>query len=422
MDSRTKGLPHATVDIEPSEIAAKRWNVLAEDLPLPLALLRSSALMRNRRWMREFLTKSGARLAPHGKTYMSPQIFQWLLEDGAWAITLSTAHQIRVARAAGVDRILLANEMVGVRDIEYILDELRRSPKFEFICLVDSVEGVDRLVQQVQKAPIPRPLQLLIEVGYREGRTGCRDQNAVLAVGRRIRVGAPHVELVGVEGFEGLHGYLPGPEALPKVRGFLKTIVQAAERLDAERLFDTEEVILSAGGSAYYDLVIEAFAEAHLSRKISTVLRGGCWFTHDSGWYERLFSEVLERSNVAREIEGRLDNALEVWAYVLSVPEPGRAILGAGRRDFGHDAGPPVPLKQYRPAADGVPVPLARNFEIVGINDQHAHLSLPEHADVQVGDMIALGVSHPCTTFDKWRLLHVVDDHYDVVSAVQTWF
>jgi D-serine dehydratase len=152
------------------------------------------------------------------------------------------------------------------------------------------------------------------------------------------------------------------------------------------------------------------------------VLRSGCYFTHDAGVYERSFAEVLERSPDARAVAGGFQNALEVWAYVLSVPEPGRAILGAGRRDFGHDAGPPRPLKRFRPGRDAAPATADPAWVIAAINDQHAHMTVPAGADIAVGDMLALGVSHPCTTFDRWRLMYVVDDDYHVRSAIQTCF
>lgn len=419
---RTKGLPHGTADVRLSDIAARQWNVLAEDLPLPLAVLRESALTRNRHWMREFLSRTGAQLAPHGKTYMSPEIFRWQLEDGVWAITLSTIQQVRVAREAGIGRILVANEIVGPRDIEYIFDQLRQDPDFDFYCIVDSVAGVERFAAAAGSRLVGRPLQLLVEVGYEGGRTGCRNLETALAVAGAIKDAGPLLALRGVEGFEGLHGYLVGSEGAPKARQLLEQMVYVAERLDAENLFAPGEIILSAGGTAYYDLVAELFSRAPLRRKPLVVLRSGCYFTHDAGWYERLFSEVLERSSVARSIGQRFDNALEVWAYVLSVPEPGRAILGAGRRDFGHDAGSPKPLKHHRPGTSGLPGLLSTEFQIVGINDQHAHLKFPPLIDIQMGDMIALGVSHPCTTFDKWQLLHVVNDAYDITSAVQTHF
>ncbi len=421
IDSRTKGLPHSTADFSLAEIGARRWNVLKEDLPLPVALLRQSALERNRRWMRDFLDRTGAKHAPHGKTHMSPELFGLQMSDGAWGITLATVQQVRVARQAGIDRILLANEIVSARDIAYILDELRGHSSFEFYCLADSLEGVGRLAAAAASAPAGRPLRILIELGYRGGRTGCRSIESALGVARAVKAAEPHLLLCGVEGFEGLYQYLPVSEGVPQVQRLLMEIAGLAQRIDEAGLFGVDEIVLSAGGSAFYDLVAEAFGRTRLSRKVSIVLRNGCYLTHDVGTCEHFFAALLERSSHARGTGVRLENALEVWGYVLSVPERGRAILGAGRRDFGHDLGNPKPLKQFRPGQTQMPSE-ASGHEIVAINDQHAHMTFPANADVQVGDMIALGISHPCTTFDKWRLLHVVDDSYTVVHAVRTCF
>lgn len=421
LDSTTKGLPHCTPDVALAEIPRNGWNVLAEDLPLPLAILRHSALENNRAWMRQFVERTGAKLAPHGKTTMCPELFRLQLADGSWAITLATVQQVRVARQAGIDRVLLANELASPRDIAYILEELCEHPSFEFYCLVDSLAGVQRLATAASERRIGRPLQLLVEIGYVGGRTGCRDTEGALAVARAVKAAEPHLMLCGVEGFEGLFGYLPSIEAVPKVRRFLEHVVEGAERIDRAGLIGSDEIILSAGGSAYYDLVTEIFGRARLTRKKSTVLRSGCYLTHDAGWYERLFQDVTERSSTARSITSRFQNALEVWAYVLSLPEKGRAILGAGRRDFGHDAGPPVPLKHSRPGGSAQPDALF-GCEIVTINDQHAHMRCPEGLDIQVGDLVGLGISHPCTTFDRWQLLYVVDDRYTIRAALRTFF
>ncbi len=422
VDSTTKGLPHTTRDISLAEIAAKGWNVLAEDLPLPLAVLRHTALENNRLWMRRFLERTGSKLAPHGKTTMSPELFRLQIADGAWAITLATMQQVRVARQAGIDRVLLANELVCDRDIGYILEELRQHPSFEFYCLVDSLAGVQRLAAAAKANRIERPIRLLVEIGYLGGRTGCRTIECSLEVARAIRAAEPALMLCGVEGFEGLFGSLSSVEAAPKVRHFLDYIVEAVERIDQEGLIRSPEIILSAGGSAYFDLVTEVFARTRLSRKTSIVLRSGCYLTHDAGSYQRLFLDVRDRSSAAREVGGGFQNALEVWIYVISVPEGGRAILGAGRRDFGHDAGFPIPLKHYRPGTGLRANVIPSGCEIVAVNDQHAHMQFPAELDMRLGDLIGLGVSHPCTTFDKWQLLYVVDDNYSIRSALRTYF
>jgi D-serine dehydratase len=422
VDPRTKGLPPDAGGLRLSQIGARGWNLLAEDLPLPAAILRDDALANNSRWMREFVRRTGAMLAPHGKTTLSPQLFARQMADGAWGITLSTAQHVKVARAAGVNRILLANEPVGPVEIGYLLDELAADPAFELYGLADSVEGVSRLSAAAAARAIGRPLNLLLEVGYAGGRAGCRDAESALAVARAVTAAGPHLALRGVEGFEGLHQHLPADEGAAQVADFLQAMVAIAERLDADGLFGSEPAILTAGGSAFYDLVMQAFAGARLSRPPQIILRSGCYLTHDAGLYERSFREVRERSAVARDVEGGFQNALEVWAYVLSVPEPRRVILAAGRRDFGHDAAVPSPLKVFRPGRDDKPRAASLGWEVVAVNDQHAHVTLPQGADIAVGDMIALGVSHPCTTFDKWRLILVADEAYAITSAIQTFF
>jgi len=422
IDGRTKGLPPGCGDLPLSQIGRQGWRLLGEDLPLPAAILREDALANNGRWMRDFVQRTGAKLAPHGKTTLSPQLFARQIADGAWGITLSTAQHVKVARMAGVRRILLANETVSPVEIAWLLGELRADPDLELLCLVDSTAGVRRLADAAAAHPIGRPLGVLLEVGYPGGRAGCRSLAEALAVAQAVRAAEPHLVLRGVEGFEGLHQHLPAEAGAAKVAEFLQAVIEVAERIDAEGLLGGGAPILSAGGSAFYDMVMQAFSGARLSWPPEIILRSGCYLTHDAGLYERSFSEVRDRSATARGIEGRFQNALEVWAYVLSIPEPRRMILGAGRRDFGHDAAMPTALKVFRPGRDSAPRPAPAGWEVVGVNDQHAHVTLPQGADVAVGDMVALGVSHPCTTFDKWRLLLVVDEDYRVTSAVQTFF
>ncbi|HEX4196251.1 MAG TPA: amino acid deaminase [Caulobacteraceae bacterium] len=422
LDGRTKGLPHGSGGLRLSDIGDQGWRLLAEDLPLPVAVLRASAMANNSRWMRAFLASSGAKLAPHGKTTMSPDLFAMQIADGAWGLTVATAQQMRVARQAGVQRILVANEFVGAQDIAYVLGELRTDPRLEVYCLADSLEGVRRLAAAAAAQPAGRPIGVLVELGAVGGRTGCRNPETALAVARAVSLAAPHLSLAGVEGYEGLNQGLPGGEGAFKAASLLDAVAGAAEAMDAEALFAGDEVIVSAGGSAYYDLVVERLAGLALSKPVALVLRSGCYLTHDAGLYERLFGDVRERSQRARDVPGGFQNALEVWAHVLSVPEPRRAILAAGRRDFGHDAGAPTPLKQYRPGRDEAPRDIAGAWEIVAINDQHAHMVFPDGVDIAVGDLVALGVSHPCTTFDRWRLIYLVDNDYAVTSAIQTFF
>ena len=114
---------------------------------------------------------------------------------------------------------------------------------------------------------------------------------------------------------------------------------------------------------------------------------------------------------------------MHVWARVVSRPEPGLALLDAGKRDVPFDLGLPEPQL----AADtlgGPARPLAG--EITAVNDQHAFLRLDPDTALDVGHVVRLGLSHPCTAFDKWREIPVVDgpDEPDpvVVDLVRTYF
>lgn len=420
LDERVKGVPGGVHDLRLGDVGHKGWNLLKEDLPLPVAVLKSGALDNNSRWMTQFLRATGAVIAPHGKTTMSPQLFQRQLADGAWAITLATIGQLQIARRFGVKRIVLANQLVGRQAISFVIGELVRDPSFEFYTLADSNEGVTRIVAEAKRAGLKRPVNLLLEGGLMGSRTGCRTREQAMAVAHAIRDNAPWVALRGVEGFEGLvQGSMEDREKA--VTAFMDFLVSIASDCAKEKLFAPGPVILSAGGSAFYDIVAKKLGEAGIGETL-LLLRSGCYLTQDSASYRNFFARLQNRSAVAGTVSGGLQAALEVWTYVQSRPESGRLILTAGRRDLGSDADMPIPLYWARPNGEGTVKPLAEGHKVVELNDQHAHVTVPADSPLQVGDMVALGISHPCTTFDKWQLMYLVDGAYNITGAVRTFF
>ncbi len=422
VDDLVKGVPGGVDPFPLREVGTKGWNVLAEDLPLPVAVLKRSALFHNGRWMADFLKLSGAVIAPHGKTTMSPQLFDRQFADGAWAITLATVHQIQVARHFGFDRLVLANQLVGRQAIRYVLDELARDPGFEFYCLVDSVDGVEMLARAASAHPVARPLNVLLEGGTFGGRTGCRDQATALEVARAVAAAAPGLALRGVEGFEGfIHGNTDAEQdqMVSEFVAFLAGIAGACAR---EGLFAEGPVLLSAGGSAFYDLVVDGFGRTEIGRETIVLTRSGCYLTHDSALYKDFFARLETRTPAVEQLGEGLKPALELWAYVQSRPESEKAILTLGKRDASFDAGPPVPELWFRPGTHERPAPFGEGCTVTELNDQHTHMTVPAESPLTVGDMVAFGVSHPCTTFDKWQYMFIVDDNYRVVSAIRTFF
>jgi D-serine dehydratase len=399
--------------IQLNDASRLQWNLLEEDVSLPAAVLYSDRIEHNLKWMQAFVGEYGVKLAPHGKTTMAPQLFRRQLDAGAWGITLATAHQVRAAYRGGVHRILMANQLVGKRNMGMIA-ELLTDPNFEFFCLVDSADGVDQLGEFFSS--VRKKLNVLIELGVPGGRTGVRDdaqRDAVLAAIARWQ---GTIELAGIELYEGVL------QDETKVRAFLQSAVDVTRKLIADGKIARKPAILSGAGSAWYDVVADEFAKAN-SDAIEVVLRPGCYLTHDVGIYKKAQSEIFARNPIAKKMGQGLKPALQLWAYVQSIPEPDRAIIGLGKRDSAFDAGMPEPAKHYRPGNEA-PRDVSRDegWEIFGLMDQHAYLRIKPGDDVKVGDMIAFDISHPCLTFDKWRQILVLDPKYRVTEVIETFF
>jgi len=422
IDDRFKGIPPGVEPFELRHIGQHGWNVLAEDLPLPLAVLKTSALEHNRSWMRRFLEATGVQLYPHGKTTMSPQLFAMQLEDGARGISLATVHQLAVARRFGVQRILLANQLIGPLAIEYAAKQLQQDDGFELLCLVDSAESVRRLADTARRLKLSRPIDVLLEVGVAGGRCGVRDWRYALTVARAIAATGSNLRLRGVEGFEGTITGASMEETESAISKYLGFLWEVAAKCCDEGLLDKESMLLSAGGSAFFDLVVQA-SEQHLRQpQAEVILRSGCYLTHDSHFYQQLHQRLLSRCERADGLGAGLHAALELWAYVQSRPEPTRAILNLGKRDCSYDIHLPLLTHWLRPGDHDLPVAIPPNHRIVALNDQHAIVDLPTDSPLQVGDLVAAGISHPCTTFDKWQLIPLVDDAYNVTAAIRTFF
>ena len=407
-----KGIGALEGSSTPEEIIRLGWNLLREDLSLPAAVLYRDKLEHNLKWMQRFIDSYRVRLAPHGKTTMAPRLFQMQLDGGAWGITVATAHQAMVAHAHGVKRVLMANQLVGKQNLRIVAD-LLTDPEFEYYCLVDSAEGVDLLGRFFRERELK--LKVLIELGVMGGRCGVRDEHQLDAVLDALARWSGAIELRGVELYEGV---LKDEE---NIRAFLQRANQAAKRLLADNRFARIPALISGAGSAWYDVVAEEFSAANFGDSIQIVLRPGCYLTHDVGNYETQQQRILSSNPIAQKMRSGLLPALHVWACVQSIPEPDLAVVTMGRRDAAFDSGLPAPALHYRPG-DAEPRPTPSHWETTKLMDQHGYVRIAPRDDVRVGDMIAFNISHPCLTFDKWRVLPIVDDKFNVVDVVKTYF
>ena len=399
------------------DVRSRGWNVLGRDFLPPVMVLKESALRHNSKLVAAYCKRHDFLLAPHGKTTMAPQLLKLQLDDGAWAVTAATMSQVRVWRAVGVERVILANELIEPAAIRWLAGELNADPAFDFYCLVDSVAGVRLLESELAETRLTRRVQVLLEVGPDGGRAGCRTHAEAFEVARAV-AGSQRLALAGVEAFEGVIDAPSIGSRIDAVDDFLQDMRTLVVELDKADLFaHATAVMVTAGGSAFPDRAVTCLGgEWNLSRPVRLVLRSGCYLTHDAVHYKQLspFGGRIPET-------GELEEALEVWGAVLSLPEPGLAILGFGRRDVPHDLELPVPRLVKTPGPQP-PIPLRAEASITRLMDQHAFLKVSAEANLKVGDLIGCGISHPCTAFDKWRLIPVVDDGYGVIDAVLTYF
>ncbi|WP_086559509.1 amino acid deaminase [Streptomyces africanus] len=408
VDHRFKGLPPDADGLTVGELAAQRRNLFTGGFATPVLALSAERLEHNLRLMETYADRHGLAFAPHGKTSMAPQLFQRQIEHGAWGITLAVPHQVRVARAFGTRRVFLANELVDAAALRWVSAGLDADPEFRFVCYVDSVRGVELMDAALGGAR--RPLDVVVELAAGEGaRTGVRTEAECAAVADAV-AGTRSLRLVGVAGYEG-----EVPKADPeRVTAWLRRLVALAADFDkAGRFTDADEIVVSAGGSAWFDAVADVFAEIpELSRPVLKLLRSGAYVSHDDGHYRKLtpFNRVPE--------EGALEPAFRLWTQVVSRPTAEQAFVNAGKRDAAYDLDLPFAQVIRR---DGAERP-ATGVSVTALSDQHAWLSTTPEADLEVGDWVGLGLSHPCTSFDKWPLIPVAEADGTVVDYIRTFF
>ena len=394
------------------------------DLQTPLLTLDARALGGNADRLASWCKEHGVLLAPHGKTTMAPQLWTEQLNRGAWGITLANFAQLRVAREFGVRRLQLANSLTDPHAIEWVANTATEdAPILSWVDSVDTVEVIGRTLAAAGSGAV---LDVLVELGGTGGRTGARGVDAALDVARAVSA-SPHLRLVGVSGYEGSLAHSADQDSLAAVRGYLGRMRQLHEELLDGGLYGADAVILTAGGSAYFDDVVSVLSPCITagtepggpagSPRVDLMIRSGAYIIHDDGFYRGI-------SPFSRDGGEPFRAGMHGWARVVSQPEPGLAILDAGKRDLPVDEGLPRP-QLIGPALGGPMEPLA-GAEITAVNDQHCFMTFDAGTTtVRPGDVIRLGLSHPCTALDKWTVIPVLadtDGDRTVVDLIHTFF
>ncbi len=394
----------------PARLSSAGLNAL-RDLPTPFAMLRQRALHHNAEVMGRWCADNAVLLAPHGKTTMAPALWNLQFENGTWAMTVALPHQAVTAHRFGIRRILLANEAADPVALETLV-RLAAEPGTVIYSFVDSVAVVRAYRAAIDATGVdPTGLRFLIDIGVPNGRTGCRSRAEAEAVAREIgRTGTGVVG--GIGAYEGPAGEDRSSESLASVNSYLGTVTSTFRDFHRMGVFATDHPpVLSIGGSEIFEIVSEYIhGELAAIDSYRLVIRSGCYLVHDHGHYAAVGPSV-QPGWAYTPFRG----ALEVGATVVSRPQTDLSLLNVGRRDIGFDEGSPSVIDPL-PTEGGGPLP------IVELNDQHAFVRPDDPTFLPVGTPVRVGISHPCTTLDKWRVLLIIDDDYNVVGAATTIF
>ncbi|EME65095.1 amino acid deaminase [Amycolatopsis decaplanina] len=415
VDWRFRSVAPSLSGLTIGEAAARGAKLFEDGFLGPFVVLDEEAVEHNLRTMADWCATRGVALAPHGKTTMAPQLFERQLKHGSWGITCANAGHLRIYRAFGVSRILLANQLLDPSGLKWLAAELDADDDFEFVCWVDSVRGVELMTEALSGAR--RKVDVLVELGAEGGRTGVRDTGTALAVAEAAHA-SPALRMRGSGGYEGALSHHTDEKSLQLISSYVDGLRELVFAFDAKGLLDEAgQIIVTGGGSAYFDRVADELTKDWGGLDVLPILRSGAYVTHDDGFY-RVISPLGEQPRIDGVASFR--SALRAWAQVTSKPTDELALLTIGKRDASFDEGMPEPRLIRK--GDGQASAL-EGHSIQKMNDQHAFLTLPASSPVEVGDWIALGLSHPCTVFDKWPLIPVVGpDGETVLDFVRTHF
>ncbi len=434
LSARDKSLPEAAAGQSVAGFLASGPRLSA--FSTPLLVLTDSVLGDNVAQMAAWCAKQGVGLAPHGKTTMAPTLWDRQLRAGAWGITVATPSQLRVAVDFGVRRVQLANALVDPAALAWVSRALDADPGLHLLTWADSVDTIAAMDAALSRLRPNRALRVLVELGAAGGRTGARSLQAAQAVAGAVG-SSPWLRLAGVSGYEGALAHDASDAGVRAVRAYLQNMATLHRKLLASGAYgaavdsadgaavDRAEVVVTAGGSAYFDDVVDILGElsdpegkAGVATRV--LLRSGAYVIHDDGFYRGI-------SPFSRGAGAPLRSAMHAWSRVVSRPEPGLALLDAGKRDVPFDEGLPEP--QLVADQLGAATRALTGAQITAVNDQHSFLRIEEAgtaADLRVGDVVRLGLSHPCTAFDKWQWIPVIadDDASDpvVVDLIRTYF
>ena len=426
IDSAVKGIKDID-KIKIQDIKKQKWNILKEDVQFPILTIKKSFFNKNILSMHKYVKANKVFLAPHIKTSMSPQIIQQIFNLGCWGFTVANNQQLSVLLKMGIRKIIFANLITNQSNIDNLFQLINQYKDIQIYICVDSIFGINLLKTLSKKLNFNRVIKILIEVGYQNSRSGIRNIKSLNKILDSLRILPVNFKISGILFYEGASAVNNYSISLKRVEKCIKLAFNCLNFLISNNIINNKECIISGGGSEYFDLVVDSFKKNKKNKNFKFVIRPGSYIAYGHGYYLSSLNKINDRKKII--IKNKKINAtdlfqpsLELWAHVISQQDSGKAILNFGKRDVSFDLGYPIPLLVYRNGKILHKSPYDKNIVVYKLNDQHAFIKFSKNYNIEVGDLVKFGVSHPCITIDKWKIFYMINDNNTIVEAFKTFF
>ncbi|MFC9035193.1 type III PLP-dependent enzyme domain-containing protein [Streptomyces arboris] len=402
IDHRFAFLPPDATGLTISELTAQGRNLFTGGFTAPVVTLPAQAVDHVLGQLQTCSAEYGIAFAPSGEVAMSPELFERRGLDGLWGITATSPHQVRVYRALGIQRILLASELVDTGFLSWIAQELNADTGFRFICYVDSVRGAELMDAGLREAGAIRPVDVMVELSAGKGaRAGARTRDECTRVADAV-ASSPALRLTGVAGHE---GDVPRADYVA-VSAWLRQLTALAAAFDKDcRFSEADEITVSVSGREWFEAVTDVLdIIPSLSKPVLKLLRSGA-----PGLNGQMPYGIRSGNQVAPA------TGFQLWTQVISCPELGQAIVSMESRALAPSPGA-YKVQSVRACESGHIRP-ATGITVTSASGGHASLKLDAGVHLEVGDWISLSLPLGFGTMD---LVPLTEADGTVTSYVRT--
>jgi D-serine deaminase-like pyridoxal phosphate-dependent protein len=344
-----------------------------QQLDTPALLIDLDRLEANIARMAALAQSHGVKLRPHTKTHKCPEIAKMQIAAGAAGVTCAKLGEAEATAAAGVDDILIANQIIGEQKFKRLI-ELSKKAK---VCVaVDSVFGAKSL--NAALAQFNQTLDLVIEINCGQNRAGVLPGEEALNLAKEI---APFKQLK-LRGLmtHGGHAYnqatREGIEKIGRAEG--RVMVETAELLRSNGI-PVETVSVGSTPTAQFCASVSGVTE----------IRPGTYVFYDLTQVD-LFACRLE------------DCALTVLATVISCPASNRAVIDAGKKALTSDP-------RGRSGKDGgYGLILEKQVAITRLSEEHGVIE--SDAQFEIGEKVRILPNHACVVVNMFDEMYGIRD------------